>query len=603
MKNHLHYDSAKSSYYTPSYCTFLQSTLYRRYRQELSDDLDIKSITLDSHINGDLTIHLGFRTHLQYPFIETLIKPLPLKETFFSYQVIRINFNLHRMSKNEINYLFKHVFQQLKVRGIASITEKYFLDGLNQYFHDFQQGFIGGNIYEREGYPCQNPNRNMLVHTLFNKETEELYQAVIQAKKDKVWFLLRKGHNPNAVHGHYTMLTAATSIGPGIGKNFPALLAIIKLLIEYGADPNQRASLEKTTEESVVDNSLLKEAKLNFLFDVIRILKASKYARPHIQVHASCQSPMAQLIRESNFFLGDRKARNVTIYGITCIQAGNVAIQQVKAKNNKGITVFTKEAFLLSLKEQTLMYKLFKRDFPWQRTILKESELEDYFYTNFIKLDKQQRFYDLLWSGENLIGFNIAEIQKTQIKAKETIYHRIPLAVGKSFELSHYNRLMTLVSFQRGIILQKKNPNAEIVTGYEAASIDSLRQVISLEFYPFYIQEDYDQLVQAFYPNEEIIKKNGMYYIKDELAYSRDERNDSALITPPQLTTEVCNEFFLNIPGYSLILFFKHNKKNSQKISKIIDPHLENSTLEKLIEEQTMTEEKSIESISMVSKL
>jgi len=86
-KNHLHYDPAKSSYYTPSYCTFLQSTLYRRYRQELSDDLDIKSITLDSHINGDLTIHLGFRTHLQYPFIETLIKSLAVAKQYKNIQL------------------------------------------------------------------------------------------------------------------------------------------------------------------------------------------------------------------------------------------------------------------------------------------------------------------------------------------------------------------------------------------------------------------------------------------------------------------------------------------------------------------------------------
>jgi hypothetical protein len=84
---------------------------------------------------------------------------------------------------------------------------------------------------------------------------------------------------------------------------------------------------------------------------------------------------------------------------------------------------------------------------------------------------------------KNILGFNLATLFHSKINKKPVMIHNVDLAIT-SGQLSTFRRLMTVISNQRGYALQRCFPEMEVITTYNAISIQSLIQANGVNHFP-----------------------------------------------------------------------------------------------------------------------
>ncbi len=216
------------------------------------------------------------------------------------------------------------------------------------------------------------------------------------------------------------------------------------------------------------------------------------------------------------------------------------------------------------------MFQLFKKVFNWQGVVAEEA-LEAYFRDTFVRT-KKETYVDLIFTENNqLVGFNMAEVQRMQIAGQIFWVVRSTLAVCVP-ALESCKRLMSLISSQRGFILQKENPHCRVISCFEAASVFSYLQVRDLDVFPVVLQ-DLTDVVRRFYASEIIEGDEPPFYIEDELAKPPEPINKPWL-SHADLAVKFFGAFFAQ-PRKSPIFAFEHTQKNLDIIAEIIDPHLD----------------------------
>lgn len=610
---------SKEEEYEPSQCSYRDSNIYSETRKKLPNALHIAYVNLYSHMDNNLFMEIGLRNYFHYEFIKNLLRPLGLNEENFSHKIISLYFDLASLGKHKVVFIIKEILEKLKIsENISSDIQNDFLNQLQQHFMDIEKKFPGGNLYEREGrYPCQHHEKSS-----HSKKEKKLFTAVIEGDADTVKHLLEDEVDPDLDNDHLTLLTAAILIGPRYAE-LSKLLQIIRLLVLYGANLHKKGKLDKTTLEALIDHviedqvrgeiswshlkkrtrdnyerrnmfsekfsEILRYAQdENFVFqgsdmdwDVFCMkagleLIATNKTEPHITVPNGEQSLMGQFINYLNRVLLERKAKQPLLYNIQPISSKNIPLLQIKTQDNKEFIVTIKKIEQLNSHDKESMYSLFRKHFKWQGKV-KEENLKDYFHETFIKTDKPQTYFDLIWDPKEkkLVGYNIAEVE---YKGSNLFYHRIKFAMS----ILKYERLMRFLSFWRGIVFKKNYPDINIYTGYEMTSFFSFLQLWGYKNFPKYKTDG--KLAKIFYP-EGLEKKNGAYYIVDELM---EKTSDEAISRFPFWTPQgaICRHFRAQIEkeGESPVGYYPIDPFNTEQLYSEMDPNLDGDTCKQVID-------------------
>ena len=516
-----------------------------------------------------LLILLNFGHAFQMLFLREYFQHIPIKiDHNEGNSLVAFFFNPAEYTVKEMRHLVTQIFSTLKEKGLAANFETFFLSKLEEYFVDLDANFPAKETCVYEFCHSAKP----VITQSKDKRAEELYVAVRNGEKDRVWRLMQLGHDPNTDYEDTTIVTTAVDRAINSADDKSDYIAIMIALLIYGADPNKPSGSVKVTTFDVLAHIAFQYSRFySVCCALMYCLTASKFARLHLQVHPSDHSQYATLFRASNHQIATRNTRITPLYNaVNVIDAETLVIT---AKDGTELEIHAVSITDLSM--QTEIFNLFKKYYPWQK-MLTEAELPEFFYKNFVKKDKEI-YVDLVSiKGEKggWVGFNIAQINNKNINGQDVTLHRILLALAAP-ALKPYRRLMSIASFKRGFILQEQNRKTRVVTSFEAAADVGYIQIRELEnLFPL-ILHDFIPLIRAFYADESLEGDIPPFYIPDELAYQL-KQDSSGWLLSATLALKFYYEFLAK-PGKSFIIAFDNNAKNLEKLAESIDPLLDES--------------------------
>lgn len=551
---------------------------------------------------------LKFRTPLGQGSIIDALSYVPwYKHLQKIYQGRRINyfFNLETCSIQEVKALFMGIFGQLitiaeidMVQNSLHAALGKLLNMLDMYQTNFMGNFHGWNYYLNNQYEMYKKNNAENIDCP-SASAERMFNAIVDIDTEKVLSLLKQGIDPNENYDGWTPLNASISVGIGFAvhsfKGRPKdqllaeILSIIRLLLEYGANPMYESENHTAMEGVVISSFFSRYCTLEFYAAMLQILTAGKGIHPHMIVsEQEKKTGMGLIVSGVNCFLKELSVNSCSkilncfkgkhLYFLTalnsCITVKTVILDSLTQKSRD---------FLSKNKE---LYELFGRIFPGQPA----SYLTELVENNTSAID-------LIYMNNQLEGMNIVNISLIQAH-KPFILHYIKLAVADK-PLRAFQRFMSIISFARGFSLQKKFPMMEVVSYFEAASASGYLQTSNLGIYPKISesQEFTKCIAEHLYPNKLLRLKNSLL-VQDNLGTADkpvapllfwDSPAKETQKLPIEINSDNVKSFFLdsgklakegfrerylqNKQKYSVIIGFFNNADNLKKLEQKISPH------------------------------
>lgn len=221
---------------------------------------------------------------------------------------------------------------------------------------------------------------------------------------------------------------------------------------------------------------------------------------------------------------------------------------------------------------------------------MSEEELEKYVEKK-LEATHQHSAIDLLYNEEGrVVAFNIADMVLPQ-KPDEAVLHYIRLAVTDDSVRDDFKKLTSIIHYQRILFLMAFY-EAMVLTAFAAASALSYILVADLRIYPKYqCLNDFDQLdfdrlrlYDSSFSGGNMFFEDGRCYFESDLHYKAQPKienaeNQQEVARSSDIDCRVYNDVFAK-SGYSTLVAFWSTPDNIKKLSKKINPQLQNLTFE-----------------------
>lgn len=287
------------------------------------------------------------------------------------------------------------------------------------------------------------------------------------------------------------------------------------------------------------------------------------------------QDPIGALVFELQLKWNKAKKREPNIKEV-------VIDSHIKFKTQcSELSVEPKPLKFLSKHDLEEMFKLFKKKCP-QAT-------QEYFEEEIIKEEDTTVWINRIFLNKMLVGYTVSDIKKITSSGKETILYHGRLAVQYGIP-QEYGPITGLILLQRGFVLRERNPTLDVLTVYDAATLQGFSVSEELEVYPKYFTlEDalLNDIREAVYPGKTFSNiKNNYYYIKDSLADipkpSDDQKEPVDGVTYRDINRKHYRDRFFT-QGASLLMIFRNNEKNLLGLSRQHNQNLATTTVQGII--------------------
>ena len=562
-KNVAEYGALLSAYH------YAHSTKYDERIYKISRPFPIDKILFTTENNGWATLTLRLSTYLAHPAVSQAMSLVswPKQYKHIHNDDIRLQFNLNEFSEGKIVIMVNDVLTQLVnltndtfMERMLNIIRNQLQKALIIYFYDHKNNFPNINYffngrYEQAQYRIQTKESGV--------NARELYKAVVHANVKKTHAMLSTEADPNSRYDYYTPLNALLAIGIFFTNrqysNLTNIVSIIRLLLDYGANPMLEAFDDTAFEQTVKASLLFKPKHMRFFDHIIKLLAAAEKSYPHIEVSdATNQIGIGKTIHSYQ----DQFFKPVALSNIHKIS--NVAMEQNQLvfDMSNGVQITVQTIPVQDSIDKKELYDLCLQAFV---TVKNKKEILLYLKS---ALANDFNVIDIIRINNQLAGFNIAEMAIKNDENQNYILHYIKLAAANE-EMRKYKLFMSIVSFARGFAMQNHFPQVPILTYFEAASVESYLQTCELNGFPRMqtLKDLMKKIAEDLYP-EKLFAET--MHIKDELAITGKSRRTDTFWTAREVSKKVFQEHYQK-EKHSLLVGFINNEDNLQKFAKKIN--------------------------------
>lgn len=478
----------------------------------------IKSVTIQANYNGIGFIALNFVTPLSRPILNQQFAHL--NNTDYTGHGCEFEFDLNQNKEQNIAHLFENVFNrlinltsnpQLKTRFSFMFNDLHPV--LIRYFKAYKNNFSIPPLSH-----CSTDDTDYADMGKSHDNAAELFHAVVSADIEETCKLLSQGIDPDSYYKGQTLLNAAIGMGVCV-SNLSRMSSIIRLLLEYGANPLQE-SFNVDAFESVVNRSFYNiKIHSEYWEFLIKLLMGAEKSSNFSYVSTEPQEfdRMNVLIHGSNMFFKNMSLKKNQYPKIARFSQNNTNFYYTMSDDALiRVNMCSPDDLTPQCEEQLLA--IFKANFQWEKHFANDREINDYFYKI---LRKSSNIIDIIYINNVLSGFNVAEIVSEKDDA--LFLHYIKLASANAPLRNNYKRFMSIVSFAKGFAVQADFPQSTVLTFFEAASVSSYLQVNHLDVMPKIQSSHLKRLLYktASKLDDTVCFINNQLYIKDKLAASK----------------------------------------------------------------------------------
>lgn len=524
--------------------------------QPNNSDSKLGSVILSIKEHGSLDLTIYAKTVLHYGFIRDALQSIQWHkhDTNYSdyYGYISYYFNVREIhSKEKIEQSFQQIFERLiRDLKVPNTVKRDFLKELEEYFSLNETSLNNTEppdqklfpFYRTEYYLSGGKEKDSCKN--IRPTSEQMYLAAFNATPNSLLKFLRQGLSPNFVYDDNSLLEALITHGPDYAKSSEDVLDSMKILIDYGVDPNQKTlegSYQKMLVTWLAQNSyeacLARSANKNSVrynhkkWKLRLEMLAMLMCIPGFEVDITdmhrdfMHTAYAQIIEQANYLIRIKPVE----YSINNIVVkANARIMFETTDNNQIELEVRYSSLKLPLKiaskdEVKILLGLFKQAFPW----VEENHLHKLLaYALTVKTGTL--YLDIIRSknhNHRIVGFNISEVVSTNpdgspilIDGKPAVIHHLRLSVCTL----GYKHLMHIVQYQRGFALtcreKRLKSNRPVVTTMDLVSFYGLMQLKKFVSYPRFksLEELISVINEAVYEGEIFKAENDFFYFDDE---------------------------------------------------------------------------------------
>lgn len=529
--------------------------------------LNFNSLTLETYFSGKIEFYIKYRT----PLIEPYFEPLKQWGGRDYPEGMIVTFEIKRETDEEIYWRLFQILRFLVPTQTACF---------NEMFTVLEEAFLCvKNNFRHKNYFMQHQQLELTYRVPNTYRDYQLFSAITNLRYGDLLDLLRSGASANSqFNGDSLLLVAAlfginnVFLGPAEKHkdNYQALLDIIDLLLQYNADPSAITQSGESIAEYLSRYELLekKEHKKKLYRDFIQRLAAAKSMIDSVPIHPTMDSlPVAQTLIKMNEVLERRKKHSPYIDNIVTFSTIKSTCAWVTTLKGERLLIEGKNRHDLTATELNQMYLLYKRiglklhgevggEELSDEELLSRQEQETY-WQKIISPDNGLLYFDMIKHNNVVMGFVITEVIETELNSIPTLIYYSRASMG---ELPSYPGLMQLIAGMRNLAASESDK--ESLLYYEAVSPAGFAAGHAVMDFPIKneLEEKMAIIIHKIHSSDEILRKNGVWYVKDDL-YAPNIKPEKERYSHPTVFFKHVYEKAYQVPGYAVGCLYENNNE------------------------------------------